>query len=196
MAPGAIQFRLAGWLDGRGARRVGDEALYVLTRQGANFLRSRPLRHSPPAPPGRHRLGARASRPHPVPLAAVRWHQSLAAGRVPITDATQVGRMPAAGSHPERCLILCARSRRGGNSHRPGARMESLPVPGRWRRSRLIQVGALMAEAVIVVESRLRAGGRRHALPGQAWIAMSRQGGASHRAPEWYCRSILVPLVG
>ena len=43
---------------------------------------SRPLA-SPTAPPGRNRLGARASRPHPVPLAAAELQRD-AAGSHPV----------------------------------------------------------------------------------------------------------------
>ena len=82
---------------GRGGRPASGQT-GVSQRVQVGFRVTR--RSLPTAPPGRHCLGARASRPHPVPLAAAELQ------------------CDAAGSHPV-----------GGNQHRPGRRRAMAPFP-------------------------------------------------------------------
>ncbi len=61
-----------------------------------------PVGPLPTAPPGRHRLGARASRPHPVPLAAAEL-QCDAAGSHPVCE-NRIGQ--AEGEPRRRCRLI------------------------------------------------------------------------------------------
>ena len=70
--------------------------------KGAGRLSEKsPARHPPTAPPGRHCLGARASRPHPVPLAPAEL-QCDAAGSHPV-GGNSIGQ---AEGEPWRCSRL------------------------------------------------------------------------------------------